>query len=146
MHPTESSLQAAEPRTFHGLHCTLTILRPTPGVVVAIFDGPDVGEFGDTPFRELATDVAGAAPIEVFIDARKVPAASIDVSAGWATWMSANRERIERLNILCGSRFIELTASFVQRFTQFGPRMRIYTDHRAFDQALDEASSSSTDV
>ncbi len=71
---------------------------------------------------------------------------AIDVSAGWATWMSTNRERIERLNILCGSRFIELTASFVQRFTQLGPRMRIYTDHAAFDQALHVASTGSTGV
>ena len=50
--------------------------------------------------------------------------------------MRANRERIYRLNMLCKSRFIELTANFVQRFTEFGPRMRIYTDELAFDEAL----------
>ncbi len=130
----------AEPRILHARHCTLTIVRPAPRVVVAIFDGPDAGEFGDAPFRELAPDVRDGGPVEIFIDARKVPAASIDVSADWAQWMTAHRERIERLNILCGSRFIELTASFVQRFTEFGPRMRIYTDPAAFDEALRAAS------
>jgi hypothetical protein len=130
----------AEPRIFSGVNCTLSIVRPAPGVVVAIFEGLDVGEFGDAPFRELAQDVGAGAPVEIFIDARKVPATSIDVSAEWAQWMTTHRDRIQRLNILCASRFIELTANFVQRFTQFGPRMRIYTEATAFDQALRVAS------
>jgi len=73
-----------EPRIFRGVHCTLSIVRPAPGVIAAIFEGLDVGEFGDAPFRELARDVGAGAPVEIFIDARKVPAASVDVSAEWA--------------------------------------------------------------
>jgi hypothetical protein len=122
--------------TFSGVHCTLDILRPHEGVIVLLFKGPDIGEFGDAPFRELATQLESASPVEVFVDAREVPSASIDVSGEWASWMRSNRERIYRLNILCRSRFIELTANFVQRFTEFGPRMRIYTDEFAFDDAL----------
>lgn len=129
-----------EPRVFNGLHCTLSILRPAPGVVLAVFEGADVGEFGDAPFRELARDIADAT-VEIFIDARKAPAASVDVSAEWAQWMTVHRQRIQRLNILCASRFVELTANFVQRFTQFGERMRIYTEAAAFEEALRLASS-----
>jgi hypothetical protein len=105
-------------------------------VVVLRFEGRDVGEFGDTPFRELEHTIGEVLLVEIFVDARTTASASLDVSSDWAQWMIARRDRIRRLNILCGSRFIELTASFVQRFTQFGPRMRIYTEAAAFDEAL----------
>lgn len=130
------SPSAVEPRIFDGLHCTLSIWRPTPGVVLAVFEGLDVGEFGDAPFRELARDIDAGIPVEIFIDARKTAAASIDVSAEWAQWMTAHRGRIQRLNILCASRFVRLTADFVQRFTGFGERMRIYREPASFEEAF----------
>ena len=122
--------------TFSGVHCTLDILRPDEGIILLVFKGSDIGEFGDAPFRELSSHVQTGSPVEIFVDAREVPSASIEVSGEWAQWMRANRERIYRHNMLCKSRFIELTANFVQRFTEFGPRMRIYTDDLAFDEAL----------
>ncbi len=122
--------------SFSGVHCTLDILRPHEGIILLVFKGHDIGEFGDGPFRELSANLREGAPAEIFIDARAVPSASIEVSGEWAKWMRVNRERIYRLNMLCKSRFIELTANFVQRFTEFGPRMRIYTDEAAFEEAL----------
>jgi hypothetical protein len=121
---------------FSGVHCALDIFQPHEGIVVIVLKGTDTGELGDAPFRELAPLLERSAPAEIFVDAREVPSASIDVSGVWAQWMRENRERIYRLNMLCGSRFIELTAKFVQRFTEFGARMRIYTDASAFDDAL----------
>jgi hypothetical protein len=138
MHATSPNLS----RTFRGEHATLTVSRPVSGVIVMKFEGCDVGEFGDTPFRELEQDLDALSLVEIFVDARTTASASLDVSAEWAQWMMANQERIRRLNILCGSRFIELTATFVQRFTQFGPRMRIYTEAAAFDAALRQAAGS----
>jgi hypothetical protein len=122
--------------TFSGIHCALEIYQPHEGIVVIVLKGTDTGEMGDGPFRELAPLLEQGAPVEIFVDAREVPSASIDVSGVWARWMRENRERIYRLNMLCKSRFIELTAKFVQRFTEFGARMRIYTDSIAFDEAL----------
>ena len=122
--------------TFSGVHCTLEILLPHEGIVLLIFNGHDIGEFGDAPFRELSNRVQAGSPMEIFVDARAVPSASIEVSGEWAQWMRANRDHIYRMNMLCRSRFIELTANFVQRFTEFGSRMRIYTDEVAFDEAL----------
>jgi hypothetical protein len=127
--------------SFEGTHCTLELSRPAAGVVLIVLKGHDVGEFGDAPFRELDKDLAEGLPIEVFVDARNVPAASIEVSGSWAQWMMGNRDRIQRFNIFCQSRFIELTAKFVRQFTEFGPRMRIYTDAEAFEIALRAASS-----
>lgn len=127
------------PARFEGLHGRLEISRPTVGVVLIVLKGHDVGEFGEGPFRELDKDLGSCLPFEIFVDARAVPAASIDVTGAWARWMMANRDRIQRFNIICGSRFIELTAKFVRQFTEFGPRMRIYTDTATFDAAFKAA-------
>jgi hypothetical protein len=121
---------------FSGVHCSLDIFQPHEGIVLIVLKGTDTGELGDAPFRELTPLLKRGAPVEIFVDAREVPSASIDVSGVWAQWMRENRESIYRLNMLCRSRFIELTAKFVQRFTEFGARMRIYTDEVAFDDAL----------
>lgn len=102
------------------------------------FEGCDVGEFGDTPFQELGAYLPADSPIRIFVDARDA-SASLDVSAGWARWMTANRQHIGQLNMLCGSRFVEMTASFVQRFTQLGERMRIFRDAGAFQRELEAA-------
>ena len=56
--------------------------------------------------------------------------------------MMAHRSRIQRFNIVCRSRFTEVSAKFVRQFTEFGPRMRIYTDPNAFDAALRAAIGS----
>jgi hypothetical protein len=128
------------PATFEGTHGSLEISRPAAGVVLIVLKGPDVGEFGERPFRELDNDLATGLPIEIFVDARAVPSASIDVTGSWAQWMMANRDRIQRFNIICRSRFIEVTAKFVRQFTEYGPRMRIYTDVDAFEAALQAAS------
>ena len=122
--------------TFEGTHCTLQLSRPAAGVVLIVMKGRDVGEFGDGPFRELSGDLEAGLPFEIFVDARAVPSASIEVTGSWAQWMMANRDRIQRFNIVCRSRYIEVTAKFVRQFTEFGPRMRIYTDPEAFETAL----------
>ena len=121
---------------FKGISCTLVIRRLQPGIVLVVFQGHDTGEFGDAPFRELTADVQQHTPINLFIDGRGTLAASLDVSSNWAQWMCENRERIAWLDILVGSRFLQLTAEFVRRFSQFEDRMRIYTDPEAFETEL----------
>jgi hypothetical protein len=105
-------------------------------VVLVIFNGPDLGEFGDKPFQELAKDLAPGLPLELFFDASKCIGPTVNVSSEWAQWMITYRTQLYRVNLLCGSRYVEVTANFVRRFTEFGERMRIYSDHNAFYQAL----------
>jgi hypothetical protein len=124
---------------FEGIHCRLTIRRPRPGVVLAIFKGTDVGEFGQAPFQELAKDLATSKQIEMFVDARAVPQASLDVSNDWAQWMIANNQSLLRINMLCATPFVQLTAKIVRNFTALGERMRIYTDASEFEKALGAA-------
>ena len=123
---------------FEGMHCNLVIERPVPGVVVVRVSGRDVGEFGDAPLKEMTVDLARS-PLELFIDARNVQGASIDVSNDWAQWLRTHRSELRQVSMLTGSRFIQLTADFVRRFSELGDVMRIYTDAAAFDEALAEA-------
>ena len=122
--------------TFETVNCSLTISRPAEGAALLTFKGSDVGEFGDAPFKELNKDLTAHRTIELFVDAGECSGATIDVSSEWARWMSEHRTRLTALHLLCGSRFIKLTAEFVRRFTGFEERMWIYTERAPFDEAL----------
>src|SRR4051812_500216 len=127
---------------FRGEHCTLRIQRPAPAVVVCVLTGSDVGEFGNTPFIELARDVAEppkgttGPKLELFIDARGGLAASLDVSSEWAIWLGTHKRRFRHVSMLTGSRFIQLSAGTVRKFADMGELMRLYTDPAAFEGAL----------
>jgi hypothetical protein len=124
---------------FDGAHCSIVIERPRRGIVVLRISGRDVGEFGDKPMREVDGDLQ-AGPIELFVDARKVQGASLDVSSDWAQWLGRHRDRFRHVSMLTSTRFIQMTADFVRRFAGLGDIMRIYTDPAAFDDALAAAS------
>ncbi|HLU66053.1 MAG TPA: hypothetical protein VKZ63_07245 [Kofleriaceae bacterium] len=122
-----------------GLHCTMTIDAPAPGVVLVVIEGTDVGDLGDAPFRALAPLCAGDRPIELFIDARAARGPSIDVSNDWALWLARHRERLRHASMLTASRFVQLTADFVRSFADLGDLMRIYTEPAVFEGALSNA-------
>src|SRR4051794_37653833 len=101
---------------YQGVHSSLAIQRPAPGIVVVVLSGTDVGEFADFPMRELAKDIAQFGSIELFIDARAVRGASVAVSSAWALWMNTHRLQLTQVSMLTGSRYIQITADFVRRF------------------------------
>jgi hypothetical protein len=119
-----------------GVHCALTINRPARAIAVVVLSGTDVGEFADFPMRELAKDLDRFGSIELFIDARAVRGASVEVSSEWALWMNTHREQLTQISMLTGSRYVQITADFVRRFLGLIDRMKIFTDHRAFDESL----------
>jgi hypothetical protein len=47
------------------------------------------------------------------------------VSGEWAGWLGANRAMLESVTMLTGSRFIQITAEFVRRFSSLEGSMRI---------------------
>src|ERR1051325_1224000 len=126
---------------FDGAHCSIVIERPRRAVVVLRISGRDIGEFADRPMREIDGDLQSG-PIELFVDARNVQGASLDVSSDWAQWLGKHRDRFRRVSMLTSTRFIQMTADFVRRFAGLGDIMRIYTDPAAFDDALAAASVS----
>ena len=103
--------------------------------------GTDIGEFGDAPLLELQQCLTGLDPIHLFIDARDVRGASIDVSAEWAGWLRDHQAQLRDIHMLTGSRFVEVTAGFVRRFAALQGMMRVYTEPAAFDAALTESLS-----
>lgn len=132
-------MTSSESVAFQGIHSTLEILRPRAGVVVVRVRGNDVGEHGAGPFRELARDLEQP-PVELFVDARETRGASLDVSNVWAHWLRSNRDSFHRVHMLTGSRFIQLTADFVRRFSELGDAMFVYTEPASFDEALARAT------
>ncbi len=135
-------MNAAKILQYEGIHCNLTIERPQPGVAVVRISGHDLGEFGDVASRELEKEITAHQQIELFIDARDAQSASIDVSSIWALWLARNRSAFKRIVVLTGSRFVRLTADFVQRFAGLGTLMDISTDPAAFDSVLAAACQS----
>jgi hypothetical protein len=130
------AFQPAEPFVFAGVHCTMAISRPTERAIVIHIAGTDIGELGRRPFAAVDELLKLHTPVELFIDARDARGPSVDVSAQWAAWLREHRERFEHVNMLTRSRFVQLTADFVQRFAELGDRMRIFTDASSFDAAL----------
>jgi len=65
--------------------------------------------------------------------------ASIAISGDWAVWLGANQASLRSVTMLTGSRFIQVTAEFVRRFSALEGIMRICTEPPVFDSALAEA-------
>jgi hypothetical protein len=124
---------------YDGMHCNIIIERFPSRVAVLRISGSDVGEFGEAPMKALNDSVMSSEQIELFIDARDVRGASIDVSGEWARWLSARKSGLRTITMLTGSRFIEITAAFVRRFARLEGIMRICNDPAVFDFALAEA-------
>jgi hypothetical protein len=129
-----------QPIHFDGVHCSLSIEMPSPRVVLMRIGGTDVGEFGDQPMKAMSDWVRDSSAVQLFIDARDVRGASIEVSGEWAGWLSAHKSVLGDVTMLTGSRFIQVTAEFVRRFASLEGRMRICTEPDIFDQALLEAT------
>lgn len=120
-------------------HCTMQIERPAPNIVVVTIDGIDVGELGDWPFETLTEDLQTERAIDLFIDARNTRGASMGVSSAWAVWLLRHRDALRSVNMVTGSRLVQMTAELVRRFAGLEGRMRITNDASAFDWALDFA-------
>jgi hypothetical protein len=133
----ESLLPTVE---YEGITCSLIIHRPAPAVVVVVLQGSDTGEFADFPMRELAKDLERYGSIDLFIDARAVRGASIEVSGEWAFWMRTQARHLRQICMLTGSRYIQITAQFARRFVGLGEQMKIFTEAAAFEESLATAT------
>jgi hypothetical protein len=125
---------------YEGIHCNLTVQRFPGRLIVLRISGCDIGEFGEAPMKALHESVTAAAePVDLFIDARDVNGASIEVSGEWAGWLSAHKAGLRTVTMLTGSRFIRITAEFVRRFASLEGVMQVCNDPAVFDFALAEA-------
>lgn len=121
---------------FEGVHCTVKVQRVHDWVLLVQVDGRDIGEHGERPMEALSRLLPAHGKAELFIDARRALGPSTDVSASWAVWLAQHRHAFSRVNMLTGSRFVNLTAAFVRKWSELNDAMRIYTDATAFETAL----------
>lgn len=124
---------------FEGVHCNIVLEQLGNSVILLRITGTDTGELGDAPMRSLNEWLDVSEPIQLFIDARAVRGASIDVSSEWASWLSTHRDRLKSVTMLTASRFIQITAEFVRRFAELNGIMWVCTEPAVFDLALEQA-------
>lgn len=74
--------------------------------------------------------------MELYVDARESTGVTTDVSGAWAGWLVKHKAKLAGVSMLTRSKFVQVTAQFVQRFGDLTDKMRIYTDERAFDEAV----------
>ena len=127
---------------FEGVHCTVKIRALAPRVLADVATGDADDEHADRPMIALAGLLPTEGVVELFIDAREALGPSTDVSAGWAQWLARHRTAFARINMLTGSRFVQLTAGFVRKWADLSDTMRIYTDAASFETALSLALAS----
>ena len=124
---------------YDGIHCKFVIEQFRNRLVILRISGTDIGEFGDAPMNTLSAWIGNLGPVDLFIDARDVRGASIEVSGDWAAWLSAHRDRLKSVTMLTGSRFAQFTAEFVRRFAKPEGLMKICAEPPEFDRAIDGA-------
>lgn len=136
--PMKQQVEERELR-YDGVHCSLRLERVSRGIVSLQISGRDVGEFSDAPLLALDRWLASSGAVELFIDARHVKGASIDVSGEWARWLGGHKDQLRSVTMLTGSPFIHITAEFVRRFADLEGVMRICSEASVFEEALREA-------
>jgi hypothetical protein len=131
-------------RTWQGKSSSMGISRPKPGILLVVVTGMDIGEHGEAPFAELTKDI-DSEPVQLFVDARHSQGVTLDVSGRWARWLANHRDSLQSVHMLTGSRFVQLTASFVRDYASLGERMCIYTAPEEFEQALSRCGSGTSE-
>jgi hypothetical protein len=116
--------------------CTQVIERRASTVLVLRIEGHDVGEFGALPMRCLEALLPDGFGVELFVDARATRGVTMHVSNDWAAWLARHRDRLVGVHMLTASKYVQVTADFVRRFTGLEDRMRVYGDAAEFDAAL----------
>lgn len=108
-------------------------------VVLLKISGTDIGEFGNAPMLTLDEWFKELRQVKFFIDARNVRGASVEVSADWGKWLASRKNALRSITMLTGSRFIQITAEFVRRFSELEGVMRICTEPEVFEAAVAES-------
>jgi hypothetical protein len=124
---------------FDGVHCSIVLEQSAGCVILLRISGTDTGELGDAATRALDGWLASCGPAKLFIDARAVRGASIDVSSEWAAWLKEHRIQLQSITMLTGSKFIQVTAEFVRRFADLNGIMWVCTEPAVFDLAIEQA-------
>ena len=112
--------------------CSFTY-RSRPGALEIVIEGVDRGQFGTAPLDEIGIALMRDRPLELFVDASAASMPTVDVSRQWTRFFSLNRDALTRVNVLVGSKSVELTIAIAQHLSQTGKLIQIYSDEEIYE-------------
>jgi hypothetical protein len=113
--------------------CTFVFRRLRPGSLLVTISGHDTGQFGTTTLDEIRMELLRHRPLQLFVDAREALGAATSVSQEWTRFFAMNREQLERVSILVGSKVVHLTVAIAQHLSRTGNLIQIYSDPATFE-------------
>ncbi len=116
--------------------CTFAYRRLRPGALLVTITGHDTGQFGTSTLDEIRLELLRNRPLELFVDAREALGPAVSVSSEWTRFFTLNRDQLLRVNVLVGSKVVELTIAIAQHLSRTGGLIRIYSDPETFEQLL----------
>ncbi len=120
--------------------CTFAYRRLCPGALLVTITGHDTGQFGTSTLDEIRLELLRHRPLELFIDAREALGPAVSVSREWTHFFALNRDQLRRVNVLVGSKVVELTIAIAQHLSRTGNLIQIYSDLETFEDRLRAAS------
>ena len=121
--------------------CRFVYKRLRPGALLVVISGHDVGQFGTTSLDEIRLELLRHRPLELFIDAREALGPAVSVSSEWTNFFSLNREQLRRVNVLVGSKIVELTIAIAQHLSRTGHLIQLYSDPELFGERVRAAAA-----
>lgn len=112
--------------------CTFVYRRLKPGALLVTISGHDTGQFGTSSLDEIRLELLRNRPLELFVDAREALGPAVGVSREWTQFFVLNRDQLRRVNVLVGSKVVELTIAIAQHLSRTGNLIQIYSDPETF--------------
>jgi hypothetical protein len=112
--------------------CTFAYRRLKPGALLVTITGHDTGQFGTSSLDEIRLELLRNRPLDLFVDAREALGPSVSVSREWTQFFVLNRDQLRRVNVLVGSKVVELTIAIAQHLSRTGNLIQIYSDADTF--------------
>jgi hypothetical protein len=120
--------------------CRFDYRRLRPGALLVAICGHDTGQFGTATLDEIRLELLRHRPLELFIDAREALGPAVSVSTEWTNFFALNRDQLRRVNVLVGSKVVELTIAIAQHLSRTGNLIQIYSDPEVFDERVRAAA------
>lgn len=119
-----------------GADCCFVFTRLRPGVLLTSISGLDSGEFGSAPLNEVEAEFERfRTPLHWFVDASTASNARSGVFQQWTEWLEGNRDKLQRICVLTGTKPAHLTISIARHLSNTDALMTVYTDAEDFATA-----------
>jgi hypothetical protein len=118
---------------------SFTFRRLGSSVLLVTIAGQDNGQFGQAALDEIRLEILRSQPLELLVDAERTTMVSTAVSKEWTQFFSNCRPQLKRVQVLTGSRYMNLVVSISQHLSQTGNLITVTSDRAAFDAAVERS-------